>query len=245
MSLQGEVHIAFLERIEELRNVYGMTDQQLLNGLPELLRGDTLLWYRNSRDQWHEWEKFCTDFREYYLPRRYRAKLVREIQGRLQMTDKPYRKFATELATMMRRAGGYSIEEQLDTLYENMHPRYKLYISRERLHRAADILRQASEIEDLEAQCKERERTIHRQPPPPPPPHITGPSVAGSKDTLGLTANVYQKNSALSTEEMNCSCGIVIHRMETPRGSGTRWTNPGPRNKILTSPAPDRKNPWA
>lgn len=94
---KGKDPVAFLERVEELKNAYGMTGQQLLNGLPELLKGDALLWYRNSRDQWHEWEEFCADFKEYYLPRRYRAKLIREIQGRLQRAEEPYRKFATKL----------------------------------------------------------------------------------------------------------------------------------------------------
>jgi len=82
----------------------------LLNGFPELLKEEALLWYRNSRDQWHSWEEFCTDFREYYLSRRYRTKLVREIQGRLQLPEEPYRKFVTEVTTMMRRAGEYSVK---------------------------------------------------------------------------------------------------------------------------------------
>ena len=155
---EGKDPVAFLERVEELKHAYGLTGQQLLNGLSELLRGDALLWYRNNREQWHTWEEFGTDFRDYYLPRRCRAKLIREIQGRLQAADEPYRKFATELATM-RRAGGYSTEDQLDLLYENMHPRYKLYIPRERLYRAGDLLRRANDIEDLEAQCQERQKT--------------------------------------------------------------------------------------
>jgi len=91
----GKDPVAFLERVEELKLAYGTTGPQLLNGLPELLKGDALLWYRNSREQWHAWEEFCNDFREHYLPRRYRSKLIREIQGRLQAADEPYRKFAT------------------------------------------------------------------------------------------------------------------------------------------------------
>jgi len=51
---------------------------------------------------------------------------------------------------MMRRARGYTTEDQLNLLYENMHSRYKLYIPRERLYRAGDLLRQADEIEGLE-----------------------------------------------------------------------------------------------
>jgi len=44
----GKDPLAFLERIEELRQGYGYSGEQLLLGLPELLWGDTLLWYRNN-----------------------------------------------------------------------------------------------------------------------------------------------------------------------------------------------------
>jgi len=155
----GKDPIAFLERVDELKTAYGIAGPQLLNGLPELLKGDALLWYRNTRDQWRTWDEFCADFRDYYLPRRYRAKLVRKIQERLQTADETYRKFATELTTMMRRAGGYTPEEQLDMLYENMHPRYIKFIPRERLYRTGDLLRRADEIEDLEIQCRERQKS--------------------------------------------------------------------------------------
>jgi len=33
------------------------------------------------------------------------------------------------MLTNMRRAGGFSQEDQIDRLYENMHPEYKLYAS--------------------------------------------------------------------------------------------------------------------
>lgn len=78
--------ISFLERIAELRDAYGPSDQQLLKGLPELLRGNPLLWLRNNHDQWRTWTDFERDFRTQFLPRRYQATLHREItdsaQGR-------------------------------------------------------------------------------------------------------------------------------------------------------------------
>ncbi|KMQ87311.1 hypothetical protein RF55_13438 [Lasius niger] len=49
-QLDGRDPIAFLERIEELKIAYGLSDQQMLKGLPELMRGDALLWLRNNRE---------------------------------------------------------------------------------------------------------------------------------------------------------------------------------------------------
>lgn len=60
---------------------------------------------------------------------------------------------------MMRRAGGYSMEAQLDVLYENLHPRYKMYVRRDELRRNTDLLRKADEFEEIEEQCRERSKT--------------------------------------------------------------------------------------
>ena len=153
----GKDPIAFLERVEELQAAYGFTGLQLVRGLPEMLRGDALFWYRNNQSAWDEWDGFAEDFREYYLPRRYAAKLRRDIQARLQGPDEPYRKYATEMLTMMRRVGGYVEEDQLDLLYDNLHPRYKMYVRRDQLRRPADLLRNAEEFEHLQEQNRERQ----------------------------------------------------------------------------------------
>jgi len=83
-------------------------------GLPELLRDETLLWYRNNRASWITWEEFSREFRQQYLPRRYRGQMVREIQGRMQRPDEPFHKYATAMLMNMRRAGGFSQEDQID-----------------------------------------------------------------------------------------------------------------------------------
>jgi len=113
----GRDPAAFLERVGELREAYGFTRGQLLQGLPELLKGDTLLWYRNYRDSWGSWEEFEADFRRQYLPRRYAATLRREIMGRHQKSTEKFAQYVTVMMTLMRRAGGYSREEQLDLMY--------------------------------------------------------------------------------------------------------------------------------
>ena len=76
--------VAFLERVEELREGYRYSEAQLLAGLPELLRGDALLWHRNNREDWETWEDFSRDFRMQYFPPRYTERLKREILERRQ-----------------------------------------------------------------------------------------------------------------------------------------------------------------
>lgn len=137
--------------MDELRESYGITNSQLLRGLPELMKGEALLLYRNSRDAWRSWGDFTQEFWDYFLPRQYQTQLRREVQGRIQRPGKTYQKFSTNLATIMRRAGGYSREEQLDILYENMIPRYQLYIPRKSVDSPGELLRCATDIECIEA----------------------------------------------------------------------------------------------
>lgn len=120
--------VSFLERIEKPQPGYGYTGDQMLKGLPELLRGETLLWYRNQRSTWAKWEDFLYAFREQYLPRRHRNQLQQQIQGRLQQEGESFGKYLTDIMTMMRRAGGFSRHEQVERIYDNMTPDLQLYI---------------------------------------------------------------------------------------------------------------------
>lgn len=150
----GRDPLAFLERVAELRQAYVVSPEQLLLGLPELLRGDSLLWYRNSRDTWTSWEDFDRDFRRTYLSRRYIAQMRREIQNRMQRADEPYRKFEAAILTMMRRTGTYTVEDKLDTLYENLYPEYKTRIRRDDVSSLNDLRDRADEYEAVEAERK-------------------------------------------------------------------------------------------
>jgi len=60
----GKDPLSFLERVEELQQGYGFSGEQLLMGLPELLRGETLFWYRNNPASWTTWEEFSREFRQ-------------------------------------------------------------------------------------------------------------------------------------------------------------------------------------
>lgn len=65
--------------------------------------------------------------------------LRREAQGREQRPEEPFTKYATSLMTMMRRAGGFSTQEQLDQLYENADLEYQLYIRRDEIHSVTEL----------------------------------------------------------------------------------------------------------
>ena len=124
----------------------------MLHGLPELLKGDTLLWYRNNREAWKTWGDFVHDFRAQFLPRRYQAAIRRELLERRQKAGEKFAQYATVMMTLMRRAGGFSPAEQLERIYDNMHPEYKIYVRIDDVHNVAELQMRATEFEDIESQ---------------------------------------------------------------------------------------------
>jgi len=145
----GRDPLSFLERLAELQRQYHFTDNLILEGLPELLRGKALMWYRNFRDEWQTIEDFQNAFRRQYLPRRYQARLVREIQDRRQKPNESFADYASELLTMMRRAGSFGADAKLDRVYENMRAEYKYTIRLGDLADLADLTDRANEFEEI------------------------------------------------------------------------------------------------
>jgi hypothetical protein len=119
--------VQFLERITELQGAYRIAEQTLL-GLPELLRGEPLLWYRNRRHAWETWSDFCAEFRAQYFPYRYQQRLRREAADYEQKPGETFAKYANQLQTLARRAGGFSEADIRELLIENMDPDYQIFI---------------------------------------------------------------------------------------------------------------------
>jgi len=150
--------IIFLEYIEELQDAYCCSGTQLLLGLPELLREEPLLWYRNHRHSCAKWEDFCSDFRAQYFPRRYQTRLHKEAANRHQQPGESFVKFATALLTLTRRAGNFSEHEQIKLLIENMDPECRMFIRPDDAVYISELSEQVAEYEKLNKQQKNRAR---------------------------------------------------------------------------------------
>lgn len=154
--------ISFIERLNEMAESYEIRSELLLKALPELLKGDALLWFRNNKTLWYDYEDFLASFEEQYLPPDYRRNLEEEIFRRTQGENEPIRKFIVALTTLMRRRGGYSPNEILNKLYSNMRPEYKLTVSRDRFFTVSELIRLAEGYENYV-----REKKNYRPPPNP------------------------------------------------------------------------------
>jgi len=167
LHFDGKDPWAFLERVDELRCEYEYPDELVLRGLPEVLKGDALLWYRNARDGWRDWSDFIAEFKTVFLPHRYRLQLQDEIRDRKQKAGEAYLRYSTAVLSLMRRAGGYTEEERVERLYQNMHPDYQWRIRRRDVRTTRDLLLEATEFEDIQKRQKTAtaERPVARDAP--------------------------------------------------------------------------------
>lgn len=92
----------FLERICELQESYGITEEQILRCLPKLLKGQALLWHRNNRAAWKNWKDFEESFRLYYIPIHSENDLEEEIQQRKQKPGERVSEYITDIQTLIR-----------------------------------------------------------------------------------------------------------------------------------------------
>lgn len=153
--------VSFLERLEELREAYALSPEEVLKAMPELLQGQALLWFRNNRDFWTSFSDFRRAFEANFFPPGYYRHLDEEIRRRTQGESESFRDFVISLTTLIRRSGRYSNQEKLDLVYLNMRPEYKFMIRRLDFCSLPDLIERAEEYEELL-----RERKNFRPPPP-------------------------------------------------------------------------------
>lgn len=116
----------------------------LLQALPELLKDNAFLWYRNNRDQWTRWEDFIVQFKQRFLGPRFQYRLEETIRSRLQKEGEKAGEYIDALQTLMTRHGQMSPERQLERIYENLAELQQLAHDFEEIHKPNSVQRQAT-----------------------------------------------------------------------------------------------------
>lgn len=156
---EGKDPYAFMERIEELQRAYELTNEQMLRGFPELLRGEALLWFRNEVSNITTYSQLIDSLRKYYLsPHEYRN-LESQIYNRTQNKNEPFRTYVNSLRTLMRRHGSYGISRTIDTLYWNMLPIYRLHVQRNEVDTVNTLIQRVEEVAETLKSVADEEKT--------------------------------------------------------------------------------------
>lgn len=144
----GKDVIDFLERTEEQADIYQIERDRLLRTLPELLRGRALEWWRNNRNTWNTWAEFTVKIRQYFLPPQYKKALDEEIRMCTQKVQEDFKTYSERLRTLLRRRKSKP-EKQLEIIYDNLQPDYKLYIRRRDFESLETLMEISFEYEQI------------------------------------------------------------------------------------------------
>ena len=151
----------FLERLGELKLAYDVSDESMLRAVPELLKGQAILWFLNNQSSWNTWEEFLTSFKDRYLPVDIDDVLTEEIRLRTQGADESVADYVTAIrALMRRRTKEPTPAEQLRVLMKNLRPEVRLYIRDCDVNSVAKLLTMGKQYEQFK-----REKERFRPPP--------------------------------------------------------------------------------
>ena len=152
----------FLERVRELQKAYQLSDEQLLRGFPELLRGDAQLWYRNCASAITTWGELEQGLRDFYLSPGERRHRDQQMSERRQGSNESIRGYATSQLTLMRRRGGFNHERILEALYHNVKPGLRLLIRPREATTPEELIQRVQDIEEVQAQLPREGPTENR-----------------------------------------------------------------------------------
>ncbi|XP_037930020.1 uncharacterized protein LOC119664634, partial [Teleopsis dalmanni] len=145
--------LAFIERVEELADVYAIPMNMLPRTMPELLKGNALVWFRHNKRDWIHWEAFKMDFLKFFLPHLYFERLEDELRNRLQKPGEPFKKYVLELQKLMRHLK-LNEDEKLERFYRNSLVEYKMYVKRREFNTLDELIALTSDFESLRNEQK-------------------------------------------------------------------------------------------
>ncbi|XP_039287367.1 uncharacterized protein LOC120352026 [Nilaparvata lugens] len=119
-----------------------------------MLAGRCSFWMRNRRGFWHHWNNFVREFRSRYYPATYEEDLDTQNLGQRQHEGEAIDDYVEELQTLMRGRGDFLVSHQLQRLYKNLLPQYKLYIREAEIYLVDDLLKLARQYERIKSEEK-------------------------------------------------------------------------------------------
>ena len=128
--------------------MYEVDLEYLPRMMPEVLKENALVWYRNNNQQWTTWRQLREDFLRFFLPSRYFEQLEDEIRKRKQRPREPFKSYTLSMQNLMRHSA-YTEGQKLERIFRNALPEYVWYIRRRDFHTLSDLLEMADDLESL------------------------------------------------------------------------------------------------
>lgn len=209
----------FITRLEELRVARRIPESVVLRGLPEILEGPALSWFRSNHSDFASYRDVLNSLREDFDIPDLDYKLLQEIRARTQGRDETIVVFVSIVLGMFERLNTNIPEaEKLDILMRNIRPEYSKELA----------LQDITSIRQLKTLCKRIELAKVKA------DNFREPTTSMAKDTSSSIVNKpYQKGKfhfsrspstsknfvsavAQSTSKQACfRCGLSNHTTRT------------------------------
>ncbi|KAK0089701.1 hypothetical protein PV326_004394 [Microctonus aethiopoides] len=234
-TFHGEKNVlTFLERIDEMRMNVHLTDRQLLECIPIVLKGTALQRYGNNRSNWLRWSDLPTIWK------------ISPFQ--VTLTCNWRKKSRTEHKAQKKAEKTSSSTEcrQVDRIHLNLRPEYEHYIRRHQVNSINHIIKLADDHERLLA--KEKSCKV-----PPAASQSIMLKTAYNKPTKSNANNTDSQLQAINMpyQRRDCPCVKPANAFQ-PRALQTNPSSNQPSNPPNTSwvnapafepqPGPSRQN---
>ena len=214
---------AFITRVEECRTTANLTDDELVQALPEMLEGLAMDFFRNRRDSMHSWRDFTVLAREWFgMGEELQQRLMSDAHMRTQRKGELVREFFIQLEKIIRRIHPpLEPAKQLDLFYRNLRPEYQQAIVRTDMHNIDELFRRAIQLE----RSFQAEQTFREA---PAPEHFLMPDAAmmPPRSTVKVAEVDLSSSVAMTLEQINRrlqqldkSYGLTGHKNANGRSS--------------------------
>ena len=145
----------FLTRVREFRRGSPLSDDEMLGALPFLLTEKALRWHRLHKDAFASWQDFAQTFRRRFCGVNFQTKIRDDARKRTQGADESLADFLINIRLIFKHLDPpYSMAEEMELVYNNLHPRYRANIGREEFDSFSELERLGELFEASQAMSR-------------------------------------------------------------------------------------------
>lgn len=163
---------AFLERVVELRDARGATDEILFKSAIDLLTVPALIYYRGNKSDFHSWKDLVNGLKAEFRAHNYDERLFAEIRSRTMRKNETIGMYLANMKSLFARLSVRIPEAtQIKILMGNLLPYYQTNFSSREINTVDDILRFGRKLEATKS-------SIDAYVPPPNKASVLEPDLA-------------------------------------------------------------------
>ena len=203
----------------------GLTDDQVLAALSELMIGVPLYWVRQNRSRWTSWNDFKRDVvARFRKSIDFQTKIRREAERRTQGEGESVISYVTCIRTILEQFPRKMDEQaQIDLIFNNLHPEISRYLTRDLIGTVEGLIDKAQMAEGF------LNIRAEYQPPPKPEeslmPQLAFDTVKTVKKTVQKTATVAGVSEKVENQSIKevVAQAISEHFKEYKKEKAKRW----------------------